>query len=195
MTGRDDRSERHIAARDGEEIAVWAEDQGQDWIISWHPPDAPPDGTPHGAAGVCVTGDGEIVLISTDGERWDLPAGRPEGDETWEQTLRREMEEEACATVVRARLLGFCRGACVTGPETGRVIVRSFWRADVEMNAWEPLFEIAYRRVVPAAAVVDALATPNSFARIFTRALHEAAAKADSTGSFSVGAGSPRKSL
>ena len=99
----------NVIAGDGEELAIRT--AGQDWIISWHPPEAVPDGTPHGAAGVCVTGSGEVVLISENGVDWDLPAGRPEGDETWEQTLRREMLEEACATVVDARLLGFAAAA------------------------------------------------------------------------------------
>jgi ADP-ribose pyrophosphatase YjhB (NUDIX family) len=110
-----------------------------------------------------------------DGEHWDLPAGRPEGDETWEETLRREMCEEACATVVQARLLGFCRSACVSGPQLGLVIVRSFWRADVELSPWEPRFEIVHRRAVPVAAVLSQLTIPDSFARIFRRALQEAA--------------------
>ncbi|MDQ6833300.1 MAG: hypothetical protein M3008_07875 [Chloroflexota bacterium] len=62
-----DRAVRQTAARDGEEIAFRADNE--DWIVSWHPPATSPDGTPHGAAGLCVTGDGEIVLISQDGER------------------------------------------------------------------------------------------------------------------------------
>lgn len=167
-----DRTTRGIAARDGEEIAFRADDG--DWTVSWHPPPIPPDGTPHGAAGLCVTGNGEIVLINTDGEHWDLPAGRPEGDETWEETLRREMLEEACATVVRARLLGFSRGTCLTGPQAGRVIVRSLWRAEVDLAPWEPQFEITHRRVAPIAGVIDQLAIPDSLARIISRALHEA---------------------
>ncbi len=172
-TRKTDRAVREIAARDGEEIAFRADDE--DWIVSWHPPLTPPDGTPHGAAGLCVTGDGEIVLISADGKYWDLPAGRPEGDETWEETLRREMLEEACATVVRARLLGFSRGACLAGLQAGRVIVRSLWRAEVELAPWEPQFEITHRRVVAAAEVVDQLAIADGLARIISRALHEAA--------------------
>lgn len=78
MTGQADSTTgqtiREIAARDGEEIAVRADNQ--DWIVSWHPPLTPPDGTPHGAAGLCVTGNGEIVLISADGEHWGLPGGQ-----------------------------------------------------------------------------------------------------------------------
>ncbi|MDQ2787702.1 MAG: NUDIX domain-containing protein [Chloroflexota bacterium] len=177
MTGQadrhSDRTAREIVARDGEEIAFQADDE--DWIVSWHPPLTPPDGTPHGAAGLCVTGDGKIVVISQDGAHWDIPAGRPEGDETWEETLRREMCEEACATVVRANLLGFSRGACIAGPQAGRVIVRSFWRAEVELAPWAPQFEIAYRRVVAVTEVLDQLAVPDGYARIISRAFHEAA--------------------
>jgi ADP-ribose pyrophosphatase YjhB (NUDIX family) len=67
--------------------------------------------------------NGEIVLISHDGELWDLPAGRPEGCETLEETLRREMLEEACATVLQTRLLGFVRSVCASGPEEGLDLV------------------------------------------------------------------------
>jgi predicted NUDIX family NTP pyrophosphohydrolase len=71
------------------------------------------------------------MLVSHDGIEWDWPAGRTEGDETWELTLRREILEEVCATVVDARLLGFCRSVCIAGREADLVLVRSFWRARV----------------------------------------------------------------
>jgi 8-oxo-dGTP pyrophosphatase MutT (NUDIX family) len=162
------------AAHDGEEFSARSNDQ--DWIVSWHLPLAPPDGTPHGASGVCVTGDGKIVLISHDGKHWGLPGGRPEGHETWEETLRREMIEEACATVVRASLLGFSRSVCVEGTQVGLVIVRSLWRAEVELAPWKPRFEIPYRRVFAAAEVWDHLARAHTdgSAPILLRALHEA---------------------
>jgi hypothetical protein len=65
-------------------------------------------------------------------------------------TLRREVREEACAAVTSATLLGFSRGACLRGPEQGLVLVRSLWRAEVRLEAWQPRFEIAHRRLVPA---------------------------------------------
>ncbi|HEY0734022.1 MAG TPA: NUDIX domain-containing protein [Herpetosiphonaceae bacterium] len=161
--------EQHMA-RDGEEYLIRA--NNQEWIISWSPPPTAPPGKAHGSAGVCVTSTDELVLISADGVGWDLPAGRTEHDETWEQTLRREMREEACATVVTARLLGFARSVCVAGPELGLTLVRSFWRADVLLDAWEPQFEITHRRVMPATEALAHL--PPVYLPIIHRALDEA---------------------
>jgi ADP-ribose pyrophosphatase YjhB (NUDIX family) len=155
---------------DGDEFPVRID--GQDWLLSWHQPPVAPVGRPHGSAGICVTARGEIVLISADNIHWDLPAGRPEGDETWEQTLCREMREEACATVTAARLLGFSRGHCIAGLQTGLVLVRSFWVAQITLDPWDPQFEIAHRRVVAPADVLSYL--PTVYLPIFRRALAEA---------------------
>ena len=99
---------RKLPIQDGEEVLMRADELSsnhQDWLVSWHDATSPPEGTPHGASGLCVTATGEIVITSADAVLWDLPGGRPEGEETWEQTLRREVLEEACATVKEARLL------------------------------------------------------------------------------------------
>ena len=157
---------------DGERLIV--QSTGGDWHIEWHPPTSHPDGTKHGANAFCVTPGNEVVLIGHDGERWGWPGGRPEGDESWEQTLRREVLEEACAVVRDARLLGFCRGACVSGPEQGRVLIRSIWRADVELHGWEPRFEIRYRRLVPADDLLTHLWIEDGFEPLYHRALIEA---------------------
>jgi ADP-ribose pyrophosphatase YjhB (NUDIX family) len=112
----------------------------------------PPNGSRHGSAAVCLTADGQVVLVSTDGESWDLPGGRPEGDEDWRATLDREVFEEACATVEDATLLGYSRGVCTRGPEAGLVLVRSLWRALVVLHDWEPQHEINHRLLVPPAS-------------------------------------------
>jgi hypothetical protein len=85
------------------------------------------------------------------------------------------MDEEACATVVAARLLGFTRGECVRGHERGLALVRSVWRADVEARVWEPRFEIPHRRIVPAPELETVLSlNTQPFAAFIRRALHEA---------------------
>ena len=73
-----------------------------------------------------------------------------------------------------ARLLGFCRGACLTGPEKDLVLVRSIWRAEVELMPWEVRFEIAHRRVVPATELLSHLDMEDGFEPIYYRALTEA---------------------
>lgn len=138
---------RYRAIRDDEALPIRS--NGGDWIATWHSGDIPPHGTPHGASAVCVTPDGGVALISTDGQHWGLPGGRPEGDETWEETMRREVLEEACSRVMQCRLLGFSRGVCESGHEQGLVLVRSLWRADVILEAWEPRHEIPFRSVFP----------------------------------------------
>lgn len=137
---------------------------GQDWLVSWHPPDDAPAGRPHGAAGVCVAA-GQLVLISHDGTHWGFPAGRPDGDdESIEETLRRELWEEACVRVTRTGLLGFARSECVGGHEQGLVLVRSYWRAEVQILPWEPRFEVRHRRVVPADEARDHVRDPDEVA-------------------------------
>ncbi len=159
-------------ARDGEDFPVRS--NGGDWLITWHSPIVAPVGKVHGANAFCVTGDDGVVLISRDGERWGWPGGRPEGNESWEQTLRREILEETCAIVGDARLLGFCRAVCLTGSEEGLVLVRSIWRAEVELMSWEPRFEIAHRRIVPSAELMLHLWMEEGFEPIYHRALVEA---------------------
>jgi 8-oxo-dGTP pyrophosphatase MutT (NUDIX family) len=133
-----------------------------------------PEGIAHGANAFCVTADACVVLISTDGERWGWPGGRPEGDESWEQTLRREVLEEVCAAVIDPRLLGFCRAVCLTGVESDLVLVRSVWFAEVELLPWEPRFEILHRCVVPATELLAHLWMEPGFEPIYHRALVEA---------------------
>lgn len=157
---------------DGQEVLLRA--AGQEWIITWHPPGPPPAGRGHGSAGICVTGDGGIVLVSADGASWGLPGGRPEAGEDWEQTLRREMLEEACAVVLSARLLGFSRGRCIRGHEQGLVNVRAVWRAEVALEPWEPRFEILHRRVVGAGEVLAQMTLWEGDLPTYLRALSEA---------------------
>ena len=82
---------------------------------------------------------------------WHPPGGPPP------QVLRREIAEEACATVTAARLLGFVRARCTGGHEEGLVLVRSIWRAEVAVLPWQPAHEIPFRRVVPAADLAGQL--------------------------------------
>jgi len=128
-----------------------------------------------GPAGICLAGGDQLVLISPDGVHWGFPAGRPETGESIEETLRREMWEEACVRVVGAQMLGFARSECVGGREMGLVLVRSYWRAEVEVMPCQPEFEIVHRQIVPAAHAREYVRDPDEVAtRMSLRALIEA---------------------
>jgi ADP-ribose pyrophosphatase YjhB (NUDIX family) len=159
-------------ARNGTEVA--ASINGQDWRIAWCPPPDPPPGTPHGAEALCVTGD-RILMVSRDGQRWGLPAGRPERDERWADTMRREVREEGCAEAIRYRLLGFSCGVCVRGPQEGLVLIRSMWHAEVRLAAWEPRFEMTHRRLLPADEAFGSLTIPDGLRPFYRRLFAEAA--------------------
>ena len=146
---------------------------GQTVIVTWFPAHDEPYGTGHGSAGICVTDQDEVVLISPDGKTWGFPGGRPEGDESWEETMRREVREEACVDVVNARLLGFSRGECVRGHEKGLVLIRSLWLAHVDVLPWQPELETVGRKCVSFGDVLDVCA-PDVFAPLHHRALIEA---------------------
>jgi ADP-ribose pyrophosphatase YjhB (NUDIX family) len=145
----------------------------QHWQSTWYPPAEVPAGTPHGSTGVCVV-DGWVVLVSDNGRQWQLPGGRPEPGEDWAATLKREVGEEACATVLEHRLLGFSRGVCLRGPESGLVLVRALWRADVHLENWAPEHEMVQRRTVPPTRVWNTLAVPVGYEPIYRRILHDA---------------------
>ena len=44
-------------------------------LVSWHPPDRPPDGQRQGAEGICATNSREVIVISRDGQCWEFAAG------------------------------------------------------------------------------------------------------------------------
>lgn len=159
-------------AGNGADFTASINDQG--WRVAWYPPPDPPSGTPHGAEAVCVVGD-RILVVSGDGQRWGLPAGRPERSEQWVDTMRREVREEACAEVVDCRLLGFSRGVCVRGPQEGLVLIRSMWRAEVRLAPWDPRFEMAHRRLLSANEAFQSLTIPDGLGPFYRRAFAEAA--------------------
>ena len=161
-------SETLRAAKEYEETQV--ETGGQDVLVAWFPSHDVPEGQRHGSAGICVTDNGEVVLITQDGKSWSFPAGRPEGSESWEETLRREVREEACVEVTDAELLGFGRGECIRGHEKGLVLVRSLWLARVELRMWEPEPETVARKLVLPNRVLSEL-EPDVFGPLHHRAL------------------------
>jgi ADP-ribose pyrophosphatase YjhB (NUDIX family) len=157
-----------------QDAIAWQVSSGaEQWRIAWYPPPDPPEGMPHGSSAVAWADD-QVVLISSDGDHWGFPGGRPEDGEGWLDVLRREIQEEACATVTGQRLLGFSKGQCIEGEHFGLVLVRAWWSATVDLEAWRPQHEITHRKLVPAQAVHSSIWIEEGHAPIFRRILTEA---------------------
>src|SRR5690606_37360724 len=99
----------------------------------------------HQVCGLCVTADRRLVLVSKDGVNWTLPGGRPESGETWEETLVREVREEACAVVTGCAYLGAQR---VDDPLDRRTFYQLRYVAAVELQEFLPTHEMRHRLCV-----------------------------------------------
>ena len=114
-------------------------------------------------------GSGKIVLVEdkATGERM-LPGGHPEASETPEETLAREVSEEACAVVQKAVYLG------VQQVDDGaqRYYQMRFWAA-VRLEPFVPHFETPRRLLVDPDDFISTLnwSTPKLARAMFDAAL------------------------
>lgn len=120
------------------------------WKVSLHPPDDRPAGANHGSEAICMLNDIETVLIRSTAGRLNTPGGRPEVGETSEDTMIREVREEACAEVTSWQLLAYARSECLEGEYPGHVMVRDMYLARVQLLPWEGADDdTAERLIVP----------------------------------------------
>jgi ADP-ribose pyrophosphatase YjhB (NUDIX family) len=129
---------------------------GRCYRVSWlDPPFVPPPRETTQALGICFTGEGEIVLVTLDGNAWSLPGGTIEPGETLEQALVREVREEACARVRQSRYIGCQHVEELDGHRASYYQTR-FW-ARVELEPFTPRHETTGRILVAPDGFLETL--------------------------------------
>jgi ADP-ribose pyrophosphatase YjhB (NUDIX family) len=107
--------------------------------------------------GFCFTSEGHVLLVCCEPEFWNLPGGQVEPGEDPADTLVREVAEEACARVIRARYLA-CQHVWDPEAPDGRTShYQTRWWARVELDPGLPHHETVDRRLVPRDAVLSTL--------------------------------------
>lgn len=106
------------------------------WRVSLHAPDNRPHGPSNGAEAICMIDDATTVVIRQASGGLNTPGGPPVDGESGENTMIREVLEQACCEVLSWQLMAFARSECVNGPETGAITVRDMYLARVELLPW-----------------------------------------------------------
>lgn len=129
---------------------------GRRYRVAWFdPPFRPPLEETTQALGLCFTAERQIVLVTWNDEQWSLPGGTIEPGETLEQTLVREVREEACARVVACAYVGCQRVEELDG-ELAPYYQTRFW-ARIELDPFVPEHEMTGRRLVAPEEFREAL--------------------------------------
>lgn len=123
--------------------------EGRPIVVTWlDPPFMPPRDETTQVTGICFTDEGQIVLVSHDGNTWTLPGGSLEEGETLEQYLAREVMEEVCGRVTDGEYLGCQRVDDPGNPEGFRHYYQTRFWARVELEEFRPEAERTERCVI-----------------------------------------------
>ena len=131
---------------------------GRELLATWRDASfSPPREPENQASGICFTEDGMVVLVTTDGQTWMLPGGHTEPGESAEDTLVREVNEEACATVTDLNYLGSQEVRDLADSIGSTVHYQALFWARVRLSKFEPKHETTARKLASPSEVNDIL--------------------------------------
>ena len=110
------------------------------------------------SSGLCFTPQGLLTLVS-DGKGWVCPGGYPDAGETLEETLVREIWEEACATVLDYEYIGAIRTYELPPIPEGSLPLfyqARFW-VRIENGEFNPTHEMTQRTEIRPEEFVETL--------------------------------------
>lgn len=143
---------------------------GKDYQLTWHETNTLPNGVIKQVSGYVFNDDGELLIVKS-GKHWTIPGGKPEGEETPNETLTREIIEEAAVDIKDTSLFGYVEVMPEEDPDDVYYQLRFFARVDA-IHDFTSEFETSERLFVPLEQVKDYIKWFDSaiFQKEFTKA-------------------------
>jgi len=126
---------------------------GRELTLTWLEADVVPQNLKVSqVSGYCLDNDNKVLIVKND-HGWGLPGGHPEEGESTEQSLRREISEEANVTISSFKLLGYVE---VNDPQNESIEGRAYAQLRficrlAEINEFSAEFETSERAFVSIA--------------------------------------------
>jgi len=125
---------------------------GRDLTLVWYESNQIPTGKKISqVSAFCVDNNGDVLIVRHEKQGWCLPGGHPEDGETVEETLRREVQEEADATIKSdINLMGYLG---VFDPDNNSIEGRDYFQLRFlckldELNDFKADFETSDRQFI-----------------------------------------------
>jgi ADP-ribose pyrophosphatase YjhB (NUDIX family) len=133
--------------------------EGRTVTATWQPPPFRPSRRlTTQALGICFTAEGQIVLVSGDGENWTLPGGHPGPEESLEETLARAVRGVAAARVIESVYIGCQRVDDPQRADGPALYYQARFWARVELEPLGPRHAASARRLISPDEFLDSLA-------------------------------------